>query len=265
MDLSGKVAVVTGGGGVGCGVSLDLAARGAKVVVNDLVLGDVKLTAENVVAEIRAAGGEAVADGNNVATFDSSTKIIGTAIEKFGRIDFLVMYAGNFVADSVADLTEERWHNSLAVHLTGPMGCAKAAVQHMTKQGDGGRIITVASRAAFLAPIPAYAAATAGIMGLTSALAAGLAPAGITANRLIPSATTQLFPGQDANARTMGMLASITLGPDYIALVVTYLVSDQAGEVTGRFVHASGGDICIYAEPLGLHGGTNSIVRNNGK
>jgi 3-oxoacyl-[acyl-carrier protein] reductase len=265
--LSERVAVVTGGGrGVGRGIALAFANEGIKVVVNDLARDGETPFADEVVAEIVAAGGEACADGNDVSTFAGSSKIIDTAVEQYGRIDILVMCAGNFVADQLADLTEERWDSSVAVHLRGHIGCAKAAARYMTEQGDGGRIVTVASRAAFSAPVPAYSAAKAGIMGLTSALAVGLAPAGITVNCLIPSANTQLFPGEDPNARTMGgMPASISLDPEYIAPVVTYLTSPQAGEITGRFVYASGGDVCIYAEPLALHGGSNSFVRKDGK
>jgi len=265
-DLPGKVAVITGGGrGVGRGIARALAADGVKVVVNDLFTGEGESAAASVVAEITSLGGEAVADGHDVSTFASSSHIIDSAVELFGRIDILVMCAGNFVSDRLADLTEERWLSSLAVHLGGHVGCAKAAAQRMTEQGDGGRIVTVASRAAFSSPMPAYAAAKAGIMGLTSALAVGLASAGITVNCLIPSATTRLFPGDDPNARTMrGMAATISLDPDYIAPVVTYLASGEAKDISGRFVYASGGDICIYTEPLSLHGGTNAFVRKDG-
>jgi 3-oxoacyl-[acyl-carrier protein] reductase len=265
--LTGKVAVVTGGGrGVGRGVSLALAAHGAHVLVNDFFKDADGSAADKVVEEITAAEGSAAASTGDVSTFAGGAAIIDAAVERFGRVDIVVMCAGNFGNVPTLELTEDHWDLTLGVHLKGHVAVSQAAARHMTEQGSGGRIITFASRGAFYMTQPAYAAAKAGIMGLTTALAGDLGKHGITANCILPSAGTQLFPGDDPRARTFGgMPASRSLDPEDIAPIVTYLAGDDAKDITGRFFYASGGDICAFAQPLAVRGGSNTYLRKDGR
>jgi len=207
--LDGKVAVVTGGGrGIGRGVAFGLGEAGAKVFVNDYYRGEARGAAEDVADEIHAAGGIAVANGGDISSFAGGGALIEAARKEFGRVDILVTCAGNFWPDMTLDVTEERWNAQLAVHATGTFACAQAAAKLMVEQGDGGRIITFSSRGAFFGPTPAYAAAKGAVMAMTAALSADLSARGITANCVLPSATTQLFPGDDASARTFGGVAA---------------------------------------------------------
>ncbi|MFD4511188.1 SDR family NAD(P)-dependent oxidoreductase [Streptomyces sp. NPDC058457] len=265
--LNGKVAVVTGGGrGVGRGISLALAAAGAQVVVNDFFKDSEGAAADRTADEITSAGGTALANYGDVSTFAGGAAIVDAAVERFGRIDILVMCAGNFGPVPTLDVTEDHWDLTMSVHLKGHFACSQAAARHMVEQGDGGRIITFASRGAFYMTQPAYAAAKAGIMGLTTALAGDLGKHGITANCILPSAGTQLFPGNDPRARTFGgMPASRSLDPEDIAPIVTYLAGDDAKDITARFFYASGGDICAFAQPLAVRGGSNTYLRKDGR
>jgi NAD(P)-dependent dehydrogenase (short-subunit alcohol dehydrogenase family) len=262
--VAGKVAVVTGSGrGLGRSTALALANGGAKVVINDPFVNDEGSVADAVVAGIKAGGGTAVADQHSVADFDGCAALIETAVKTFGRVDVLVMCAGNSIKGPLDSLTEELLDSSLAVHVKGHVGCIKAAVPHMIEQGDGGRIITFASRGAFHnSTAPAYAASKAAIMGLTSHFALSLAEHRITVNCMIPSADTQLFPGSDPVARSrkwtnwVGELpVSTNMSPDYVAPVVAYLASEEAQQITGKFVYSSGADIAFYPQPLGIQDG----------
>jgi NAD(P)-dependent dehydrogenase (short-subunit alcohol dehydrogenase family) len=268
--LEGKVAVITGGGnGVGRGIALSMAEQGASIVVNDFGKEkDGSSSADKVVAEIINSGGSAAANTDSVATMEGGSSIINTAIEKFNRVDILVCCAGNMIRKAVVEMTEEEWDSILNVHLKGHFSCAKAAAAEMVKQKSG-RIIGVSSRAAGGGGgSSAYSAAKAGILGFTSALAMELKEHGITANVLIPSADTQLFPGERPKPPPghRGLPASLNIDPEYVAPIVTYLATDEAQHITGHYFYASGGDICIYAKPLDVPGETNNMfIRKNGK
>jgi 3-oxoacyl-[acyl-carrier protein] reductase len=268
--LEGKVAVITGGGnGVGRGIALSMAEQGASIVVNDISRdSDGNASADKVVEEIIELGRSAVANIDSVATMEGGAKIINAAIKKFNKIDILVCCAGNMIRKSVIDMTEEDWDSILNVHLKGHFCCAKAAAVEMVKQRSG-RIIGVSSRAAGGGGgSSAYSAAKAGILGLISALAMELREHGITANVLIPSADTQLFPGERPKPPPgyRGLPASLNIDPEYVAPIVTYLATDEAQRITGHYFYASGGDICIYAKPLDVPGETNNMfIRKHGK
>jgi 3-oxoacyl-[acyl-carrier protein] reductase len=266
LDLTGKVAVVTGGGrGIGRGVARGLGAAGASVFVNDFFRGEA--AAANVVAlEIKSDGGIATANYGDVSTFAGAQAIIDAAVAEFGRIDILVTCAGNFFADLPMDVTEERWDALLAVHATGTFACSQAAARYMIEQGDGGRIVTFASRGAFFGSTPAYSAAKGAVMAMTAALSGGLKGQGITVNCVLPSATTQLFPGDDASVRTFGGVAvAKSLDPDDVAPLVVYLTTPDAEPISGQYFYAAGGDICIYPLPTSVGGGSSTYLRKSGR
>ena len=252
-----KVAVITGGGrGLGRVIALALAERGTRIAVNDIFSDESGgWAAEEVVGEIESVGGEAFADHEDVSSWSGAERLMQAAVDRYGSIDILVLCAGTNAAVGLMDVSEAQWDATIAVHLKGHSGCMRAAAQRMIEQGNGGRMITLASRGAFFSKSAPYAAAKAGIMGLSIEAARELAPHGITVNCLLPSATTQLFPGKDPGDRLMGgMPESVDLSPEAIAPVVTYLASADSANVTGRFVYASGEDICFYQTPLLLTG-----------
>ena len=259
--LKDKSAVVTGGGdGIGKEIALAMAAQGAKVVINDID----KSAADKVAEEIKNAGGTSVANYDSVATMPGGENIIKTATDNFGRIDILVNCAGNFKALSTVDVTEDIWDSIIAVHLKGHFSCSKAAIIEMLKQKHG-RIINISSRAAVFGPasLP-YSAAKAGILGMTSMLSEELKDQGITVNVLLPSAHTKLFSGPAPNVGD-NMPIAPDRGPDYVAPIIAYLATDEAKDITGRYIYASGGDICIYAHPFQLPGGSHMFTRKIGK
>ncbi len=253
-EVEGKVAVVTGGGrGIGRATAVAMAEHGAAVVVADIFRDEAgSAAADEVVQEITAAGGRAVASGEDVASSSGAAKIMELAVSTFGRLDIAVLCAGNFITAPFLELSEHQLEASLAVHIKGHFFCAQSAVSHMRRQGAG-RIITVGSRAAFSTPVAAYAAAKAGVMGLTAALALELRGDNITVNCLIPKAQTQLFPS--TNQRPIGGLPiSRNLDASYIAPLLVYLSSAEAANITGKFFYASGGEVGLYPDPFTFRG-----------
>jgi 3-oxoacyl-[acyl-carrier protein] reductase len=262
--LAGKVAVITGGGrGLGRGVALEMARAGAHIVVADMFRDDSGgSVADQVVNEIKAIGGEAVASYEDVVSPEGANAIAAAALSRFGRIDALCTFAGNFVRAKIPDVTEAEFDSSLKVHLYGTFNCIKAVIPHMVDQRSG-RIITVSSRGAFQGAVPAYAAAKAGIMGLSTATAQEMAAkeTGVTVNCLLPSAVTQLFP--TTGPRPLGgMPPPQSTDPDDVAPVVAFLASDEAANINGQFVYVAGGDICLYALPFQVTG-ANAILRTS--
>lgn len=268
--LSGKVAVVTGGGnGVGRGIALHMAEQGAGVIVSDIGREPSgELSAQKVVKEIADKGGQAAACAENVATMQGGEAIVGEAIAQFGRIDALVCCAGNMIRKTVLDMTEQDWDAIQNVHLKGHFACAKAAAVHMVKQNSGS-IVCVSSRSASgPGGSCAYAAAKAGIIGLALALALELKEYGISVNTLLPSADTQLFPGERPKPPPghRGLPAALHIGPENIAPLIGYLATDKGRAITGQIFYAAGGDICIYTKPLDVPGeSTNMFLRTPGK
>ncbi len=268
--LEGRVALITGGGrGLGRCAALEMARAGADVVVADLFKDDEGYAADQVVAEIVALGARGAATYDDVSDAQAAAAMASVALDTFGRLDILATFAGNARMKPILEVTPEEFDESLSVHLKGTFNSIKAALPSMLAQGWG-RIITVSSRAALprgpiQAPVPAYSAAKAGIMGLTAAVALEMertAP-GVTINCLLPSAQTQLFPM--AGPRAFGGLpAAITSDPDYVAPVVAFLATEEAGAINGRFVYAAGGDICIYTPPFQV-GEASCIVRKAGR
>lgn len=245
--LDGKVALVTGaGGGLGRSHALLLAKEGARVVVNDLGgavdgTGKGSRMADAVVEEIRAAGGEAVADYGSVT--EHAQQMVRTAVDAFGRLDICICNAGILRDKSFRNMTPDLWHPVLDVHLNGTYYVAKAAYDQMLDQGSGGRIIVTSSTAGLIGNFGQtnYGAAKAGIAGFMRCLAREGIKYGITVNVLAPAAwsrmTESLLPGGAAER----------FSPDRVSPVVVWLCSDDAADVTGRQFCVGGNRVSLLS------------------
>jgi len=266
--LAGRVAVVTGAGrGIGRGVALGLAAAGAKVVVNDYgvsVDGSAPQAgpAFDVVKEIEAAGGEAVANTDSVAEWEPARRIVQTALERFGRLDVLVTCAGILRDRMIFNMAEEEWDAVLAVHLKGTFNCLRHACTVMREQRYG-RIVTFSSGSGLFGnPGQAnYGSAKGGISGLTKVAARDLGRYGITVNAICPVAGTRMtVTEQYLRARELRKQQGIVredrgtgdieqLNPDDVAPMVVYLATEWAGGVNGQFFLCYGSSIALVSQP----------------
>jgi NAD(P)-dependent dehydrogenase (short-subunit alcohol dehydrogenase family) len=248
--LEGKVAAVTGaGGGIGREHALALAREGARVVVNDLGSdrhggGRGAEMADQVAAEIRTAGGEAVASYDTVATREGADGIVWTALSRFGRLDVLVNNAGILRDRTVLNMSEDDFDRVVDVHLRGTFLCTQAAARAMRVQGQGGRIVNTTSLSGLLGNFGQgnYAAAKAGIYGLTRVCALELQKIGVTVNAVAPVALTRMT----VDLAMMKGATEKDLGPQHIAPAVVFLASDLAAGITGEVVGVEGGRIFLY-------------------
>ena len=247
--LDGKVAIVTGsGGGIGRCHALALAKEGAQVVVND-VGGDRSggsggsAMVDQVADEIKAAGGEAAANYDSVATMDGGKAIVQTAIDAFGRLDILVNNAGILRDKTLLKMDENMWDGVIAVHLKGTFACTQPAAKFMKEQGEGGRIINTSSTSGLIGNFGQsnYGAAKAGIAGFTRVCAIEFAKHGITVNAIVPVAKTRMTEDlpryQD--------LKEGELDPAHISPIMTYLASDLGKDITGKFFLIKGPQISV--------------------
>ncbi|QTV79090.1 SDR family oxidoreductase [Microbacterium sp. NIBRBAC000506063] len=255
--LTGRVAVVTGAGrGLGREHALELARQGAKVVVNDLgtSLGGDGVSegpAHEVVETIRALGGEAVANGADVADFAQARDMIAQAVDAFGRLDILVNNAG-FVRDRMlVNAEEDEWDAVVRVHLKGHFAPLRHAAAYWRAEAKEGRtpvarIINTSSGAGLQGSIgqAAYSAAKGGIASLTLVAAEELARYGVGVNAIAPSARTRMTEGPFAEAMAAPEDGFDRMDPANVSPVVAWLASPDCG-VTGRVLEIEGGAICL--------------------
>jgi len=242
IDLTGRVAIVTGaGGGLGRAHALLLAKRGTRVVVNDLGgardgRGGTSAMAEAVVDEIRALGGDAIADGASVAEPDQVEAMIGRAMEAWGRIDILVNNAGILRDRTFTKLDLADFRAVLDVHLMGAVHCSKAVWEIMRAQRHGRIVMTTSSSGLWgnFGQSP-YAAAKMGLVGLMKTLAEEGAKYGIHVNALAPSAATRM------TADIMPEAELAALDPAFVAPAMLALVADEGP--TGTILCAGAGSV----------------------
>ena len=253
-NLTGKVAIVTGAGrGIGRAHALALAAAGATVVVNDLggSLGGEGTDAEpaqEVVAEIETAGGEAVANGENVADFAGAGRLVQQTVDQLGRLDILVNNAGILRDRMIVNMTEAEWDAVINVHLKGhfcPSQHAAAHWRERSKAGDEvhGRIVNTSSPSGVFGNVGQanYGAAKAGIAAFTVILAQELGRYGVTVNCVAPNARTRMTEETfDMGEAPEGFDA---LDPANISPVVVALCADEAQGITGQVFHVWGGAV----------------------
>jgi NAD(P)-dependent dehydrogenase (short-subunit alcohol dehydrogenase family) len=261
--LNGKTALVTGAGrGIGRGIALALARAGARVLVNDLGTslsgeGTDRGLAGQVADEIVKSGGVAAANADSVADFDRAAAMVQQAVQLWGRLDVLVNVAGNLRDRMIFNMTEAEWDAVVGVHLKGTFNTTRAASVLMREQKTG-RIINMSSVSALGAPgQPNYAAAKAGILGLTWSTANALAKYGVTANAILPSGATRMTDstprGREFFEQTGKWPSEAAAGterdPDNVAPLVVYLASDAAAGVNGQVFHAYGFGVTLLAQP----------------
>ncbi|MCZ2803640.1 SDR family oxidoreductase [Modestobacter sp. VKM Ac-2983] len=260
MDLTGKVAVVTGSGrGLGLAYATELARCGAAVVVND-VDPDV---AEAAVQSITDAGGTAVAEVVAVGSTEAAQALVDRAVDEFGRLDVLVNNAGILRDTTLWKMTDEQFDAVLTTHLRGTFTCTRAAAVRMREQGEGGRVICIGSPTGQVGNFGQtnYAAAKAGIVGMVRTWAMELARAEITVNAVVPVAATAmtetvpfLKPYVDALAAgdPLPPFARQELGfgsPADAAGLVAFLASDAAAGITGQAVGIGGDRLALWTHP----------------
>ncbi len=255
--LEGRIAIVTGAGrGIGREHALELARQGAKVVVNDYGVslageGTGESPAEEVVAEIKALGGEAVANGADVADFEQAAAMVQQAIDTFGGLDILVNNAG-FVRDRMlVNATEDEWDAVIRVHMKGHFAPLRHAASYWRAESKAGRervarVINTSSGAGLQGSIgqTAYSAAKAGIMGMTLVAAAELGRVGVAVNAIAPVGRTRMTEGAFPDMMAESTDAFDAMDPANNSPIVAWLASADC-DITGRVLEIEGGQICL--------------------
>jgi NAD(P)-dependent dehydrogenase (short-subunit alcohol dehydrogenase family) len=260
MDISGKVAVVTGAGqGLGLAYATALADAGAAVVVNDVNAE----SAEGAVGAITAAGGLAVAEVVPVGSTEAAERLVGRALQAFGRLDVMVTNAGVLRDRVLWNMSDEDFDTVVQVHLRGTFTCVREAAKQFRAQGEGGRVILAGSPAGQRGNFGQtnYAAAKAGIVAMARTWAMELAKAGVTVNAVIPNAATAmtetipfLAPYVERMAQGLPVPSVVRRAasfgtPEDVAGLVVYLASDAAAAVTGQAIGIGGDRLSLWSHP----------------
>ncbi len=256
--LDDRVAVVTGAGrGIGREIALMMAAEGASVVVNDLGAntdgtGTTNI-ADDVVEEIRAAGGSAVANTASVAEVSGGESLLQTALDNFGGMDILVNNAGILRDKTIFNMEEADWDAVLAVHLKGHYCCSRPFARYLRESGrQNGRIINFSSVSGLFGNFGQanYGAAKAGIAGFSRVLAIELRKYGCTVNTISPGALTRMtIPLRENRGETVEQEDIDAGGPQHIAPIVVWLASDAGKGITSEIFHAARGGVAIMQQP----------------
>jgi len=254
LSFEDRVAVITGAGrGLGRAYALLLASRGARVVVNDpgfaqSGLGEDNGPAFETVAEIRALGGEAIANLDSVATPEGGRSIVDAAIKQWGRLDILIHNAGNRRRGPMTEMPQDDFDAVLKVHLHGAFHVARPAFEYMAAT-QYGRIILTSSIGGIYGDklIAGYATSKAGVIGLSNVLALEGAPLGIRSNLILPAAVTRMSEGRDTSAFP-------DMRPDLVAPLVG-LLAHEACPVSGEIYAAVAGRLAriFIAETAGVY------------
>ncbi|MFJ1810994.1 MULTISPECIES: SDR family oxidoreductase [unclassified Streptomyces] len=253
-----RVVVVTGAGrGLGRAHALAFAAEGARVVVNDLGVGldgtpAPDSPAGRIVDEIRAAGGEAVAHGGDIATSEGAASLVATALETYGRLDTLVNNAGFLRDRMLVNLGEDDWDAVVRVHLKGHFLTLKHSAAHWRAEAKAGRppvarVVNTSSGAGLLGSVGQgnYSAAKAGVVALTLVAAAELARYGVQVNAIAPAARTRMTERTFAATMAAPENGFDTMAPGNVSPLVVWLGSAASEGVTGRVFEAEGGRITV--------------------
>ncbi|MFF4352417.1 SDR family oxidoreductase [Streptomyces sp. NPDC001530] len=254
----GRVVIVTGAGrGLGRAHARAYAAEGARLVVNDLGVGldgmpGPDSPARQVVDEIRAAGGEAVAHGGDIATTEGAVSLVRTALETYGRLDTLVNNAGFLRDRMLVNLDEDDWDAVLRVHLKGHFLPLKHAAAHWRAEVKAGRtpqarVINTSSGAGLLGSVGQgnYSAAKAGIVALTLVAAAEMGRYGVQVNAIAPAARTRMTEQTFAETMATPGTGFDAMAPENVSPLVVWLGSTASAGVTGRVFEAEGGRITV--------------------
>lgn len=244
MPLTGKVAIVTGASrGIGRAVAVGLAGKGAQVVINYSANAD---AAKETLAAVNSTGGSGLTVQADVTDFQACERLVKTTLDNFGKVDILVNNAGITKDNIVARMKPEEWQKVLDTNLTGAFHCVRAVIKPLLKQKSGGRIINISSVIGLTGGIGQanYAAAKAGLIGLTKSLARELAGRQITVNAIAPGfIDTEMTAALPANYQE-AILNQIPLGrvgtPDDIAELVVFLAK-SGSYITGQVIAVDGG------------------------
>ncbi|HIG78935.1 MAG TPA: SDR family oxidoreductase [Cycloclasticus sp.] len=255
--MKGKVALVTGAGrGIGRAIAIEMAKQGAKIVVNDLgasLGGDgIDMShAEEVVETIRAAGGEAVINGDSVAELSGAESMVQAAIDHFGRIDTVVNNAGILRDKIFHKMTPDDWHAVINVHLNGSFNTAHVAAQHFRKQ-ESGSFVFMTSTSGLIGNVGQanYSAAKLGIAALSKSIALDMQRYNVRSNCIAPFAWSRMTsaipvdtPAQQARVEKLKQMT-----PDKVGVMATYLATDAAKDVTGQIFAVRNNEIFLMGQ-----------------